>query len=95
MRAKYAYLLEDEDVKRWFDNLAAKSYLTAIVYLRNLGFYCEVNGTSPKALLKVAGTKAFRMALPISFEGWKGRARQDPTLPGSRRLCIPGSATMV
>ena len=60
MRAKYAYLLEDEDVKRWFDNLAAKSYLTATVYLRNLGFYCEVNGTSPKALLKVAGTKAFR-----------------------------------
>jgi len=60
MRAKYAYLLEDEDVKRWFDNLAAKSYLTATVYLRNLGFYCEVNGMSPKALLKVAGTKAFR-----------------------------------
>jgi len=51
---------EDEDVKRWFDNLAAKSYLTATVYLRNLGFYCEVNGTSPKSLLKVAGTKAFR-----------------------------------
>jgi len=34
----YAYLLENEDVKRWFDNLAAKSYLKAIVYLRNLGF---------------------------------------------------------
>ncbi len=60
MRAKYAYLLRDEDVRRWFDNLAAKSYLTATVYLRNLGFYCELNRTDPKALLKVAKTKAFR-----------------------------------
>lgn len=60
MRAKYAYLLEDEDVRRWFDNLAAKSYLTATVYLRNLGFYCELNRTDPKGLLKVAKTKAFR-----------------------------------
>ncbi|MEM1673927.1 MAG: hypothetical protein QXF23_03765 [Candidatus Bathyarchaeia archaeon] len=37
-RAKYGYLLEDEDVRRWFDNLAAKSILTATVYLRNLAF---------------------------------------------------------
>jgi hypothetical protein len=59
MRAKYAYLLEDEDVRRWFDNLAAKSLLTATVYLRNLGLYCELNKTDPKSILKVAGTKAF------------------------------------
>jgi len=25
MRAKYAYLLEDADVRRWFDNLTAKN----------------------------------------------------------------------
>ena len=60
MRAKYAYLLQDADVRRWFENLAAKSYLTATIYLRGLEFYCEVNGTSPKSLLKVAETKAFR-----------------------------------
>ena len=60
MRAKYAYLLEDKDVRRWFDNLAAKSLLTATVYLRNLGLYCELNKTDPKSILKVAGTKAFR-----------------------------------
>jgi len=60
MRAKYAYLLEDEGVRRWFDNLAAKSLLTATVYLRNLGLYCELNKTDPKSILKVAGTKAFR-----------------------------------
>jgi site-specific recombinase XerC len=60
LRSKYAHLLEDEDVRRWYENLAAKSAVTAGVYLRTLGFYCEVNGTDPKALLEVAGTKAFR-----------------------------------
>lgn len=60
MRAKYAYLLKDEDVRRWYDNLAAKSIITATVYLRTLGYYCELNRTDPKALLKIAKTKAFR-----------------------------------
>ncbi|MEM3765492.1 MAG: site-specific integrase [Candidatus Bathyarchaeia archaeon] len=60
MKAKYAHLLNDADVKRWFENLAAKSIVTATVYLRTLGFYCELNKTDPKAILKVAGTKAFR-----------------------------------
>ncbi|MEM2123399.1 MAG: site-specific integrase [Candidatus Bathyarchaeia archaeon] len=60
MKAKYAYLLRDEDVRRWFENLAARSYVTATVYLRTLGFYCELNKTDPKALLEIAKTKAFR-----------------------------------
>jgi len=60
MKAKYAYLLEDEDVKRWFENLAVRSILTATVYLRTLGSYCELNRTDPKAILKAANTKAFR-----------------------------------
>jgi hypothetical protein len=60
MRAKYARLLGDADVRRWFDNLAAKSVVTATVYLRTLGFYCELNKTDPKAILKAARTKAFR-----------------------------------
>jgi len=50
----------DADVRRWFDNLAAKSIITATVYLRTLGFYCELNKTDPKAILNVAATKAFR-----------------------------------
>jgi len=60
MWAKYAHLLGDADIRRWFDNLAAKSIVTAMVYLRTLGLYCELNGTDPKAILKVAKTKAFR-----------------------------------
>ncbi len=57
MKSKYAYLLNDVYIKRWFDNLAAKSVITATVYLRTLGYYCELNNTTPKELLKVAKTK--------------------------------------
>lgn len=60
MRFKYGYLLEDKDVRRWFDNLAAKSIITATVYLRTLGLYCELNQTDPKALLRIAKSKEFR-----------------------------------
>jgi hypothetical protein len=60
MKAKYAHMLGDADVRRWFDNLAAKSVVTATVYLRTLGLYCELNRTDPKAILKAAKTKAFR-----------------------------------
>jgi len=60
LKAKYSFLLLDEDVKRWFDNLAAKSIITATVYLRTLGLYCELNNTNPKAILQIAGSKAFR-----------------------------------
>jgi hypothetical protein len=60
MRAKYAHLLNDDDIRRWYENLAAKSIITATVYLRTLGLYCEINRTDPKLLLKTAKTKEFR-----------------------------------
>ncbi|PUA34392.1 MAG: hypothetical protein B9J98_00685 [Candidatus Terraquivivens tikiterensis] len=59
-KAKYKDLLKDEDVKRWFENLAAKSYVTPTVYLRTLGLFCELNRTDPKSILRAAGTKDFR-----------------------------------
>ena len=57
---KYSHLLEDSDVKRWYDNLAAGSPITADVYLRGLGRYCELNNSTPKKILQQAETKAFR-----------------------------------
>ena len=60
MTKKYSKMLEDDDVRRWYENLAAKSKITADVYLRTLGLFCELNRTDPKALLKTAKTKAFR-----------------------------------
>jgi site-specific recombinase XerC len=57
---KYSYLLEDSDVKRWYDNLAVGSQITADVYLRGLGRYCELNNSTPKEILQRAETKEFR-----------------------------------
>ena len=54
MQPKYRELLLDEDVRRWFENLNAKSVLTATVALRNLGHYCELTETTPKEILKKA-----------------------------------------
>ena len=47
-------LLEDDDVRRWYENLKAGSNLTAGVYLRGLGFYCENVNTTPKKILEDA-----------------------------------------
>lgn len=58
--AKYGNLLADEDLRRWHDNLAAGSPITAEVYLRTLGLYCELEKTSPRQIVEKAESKAFR-----------------------------------
>jgi integrase len=49
--AKYVQLLEDPAVKRWQQNAARGSQITADVYLRRLGNVCAANGTTPNDLL--------------------------------------------
>jgi len=39
-RQKHAKLLEDPDLKRWYDNTSRGSRVTADVYLRRLGGFC-------------------------------------------------------
>jgi hypothetical protein len=46
-------LLQDKNVRRWFDNLARGSEITADVYLRRLGAFSDSNSTSPGELLKL------------------------------------------
>ncbi len=57
---KYRHLLDDQDVRRWFENLEAKSIITATVYLRTMGLYCALEGTTPKKILAEAKSKRFR-----------------------------------
>jgi len=54
MQAKYAHLLDDPDVKRWFDNSARGSIVTAESRLRILGNFCQSIGTDPKSFLKLS-----------------------------------------
>jgi len=58
--SKYKHLLVDQDVRRWYENLEAKSIITATVYFRTLGLYCDLLKTTPKAILKEAPSKKFR-----------------------------------
>ena len=58
--SKYKHLLKDQDVRRWYENLEARSVITATVYLRTLGLYCDLLKTTPKGILKEAPSKKFR-----------------------------------
>jgi hypothetical protein len=48
MGKRYVYLLEDDDVRRWHQNVARGSVTTADVYLRRLGAFCERRKISPR-----------------------------------------------
>lgn len=51
--SKYGYLLQDEDVKRWYLNVARGSQITADVYLRRLGNFREDTNLLPKDLVRM------------------------------------------
>jgi hypothetical protein len=86
LRGKYVDLLRDGDVRRWFDNLAAKSILTATVYLRTLGLFCELNGTDPKAILASAGSKEFRDAFSDFIRRLEGEGKAGSYLARFKKV---------
>ena len=44
-------ILQDQEVKRWYDNLRRGSNLTAGVYLRRICLFCEQNSLTPAELV--------------------------------------------
>jgi hypothetical protein len=62
-KAKYAFLLLDGDVKRWYRNLARGSKVTADVSLRRLGLFCLKKGIKPRQLIELGEEKATRLIL--------------------------------
>ena len=54
VKEKYNFLLDNEDVRRWSDNVKAGSPITGEVYLRTLGLYCELQNTSPEKIVRDA-----------------------------------------
>ncbi|MEM3393212.1 MAG: site-specific integrase [Candidatus Bathyarchaeia archaeon] len=63
MRSKYAYLLADPDVKRWYNNVARGSNVTADVYLRRLGNFCEIYKLTPNALASMDDVKLYNLLM--------------------------------
>jgi len=52
-KGRHASLLDDKQVRRWYDNLARGSEITAGVYLRRLGAICEKHSVTPESLLQM------------------------------------------
>jgi len=74
-RRKYARLFEDADVKRWYDNTARGSRVTADVYLRRLGSFCDGHKVTPKKLVKMDQKERFDLLLDfVSMMEKKGHA---------------------
>ena len=48
---KYAQLLANPDVRRWYENVARGSRVTADVYLRRLGSFCSQYNLEPDSIL--------------------------------------------
>src|SRR5438309_1304165 len=46
-------LLANQDIRRWYDNLARSSIVTAEVRLRKLSKFCEYNKITPKELVQL------------------------------------------
>ncbi|HEV2429434.1 MAG TPA: site-specific integrase [Thermoplasmata archaeon] len=68
-------LLEDPDIDRWYRNVARGSLITADVYLRRLGAFCDQTKTPPVALLALPDRKLRDLVLDfVSNEEKAGRA---------------------
>jgi hypothetical protein len=53
-KESYAYLLGDVDVRRWYENVARGSRVTADVYLRRLGWTCRRLNLEPKDFVNLS-----------------------------------------
>ncbi|MFA5771981.1 MAG: site-specific integrase [Thermoplasmata archaeon] len=58
---EYAALLENSDVRRWHENTARGSIITADVYLRRLGNFCRGYKTTPQKLVKLDDKKRYNL----------------------------------
>ena len=61
--SKKTKMLSDEDVRRWNDNFTRKSRNTAEVAVRRLSKFCELNRTTPKALIQIPKKQLFNSLL--------------------------------
>ena len=56
-------LLEDEDISRWYGNVARGSRVTADVYLRRLGNFCGRFNVTPEGLISMGEDELYNFML--------------------------------
>ena len=69
-------ILEDPEVRRWYNNVAQGSQVTADVFVRRLGAVCDRLNQTPASLLKLSDTELYNMLLDFvtkqQSEGFAG-----------------------
>ena len=65
---RYGYLLEDPQVRRWYDNIARGSRVTCEVYLRKLGWFLNEKGMTNQELLQKSPDDLFNLLLDLVSE---------------------------
>lgn len=72
---RYIHLLENKNIKRWYDNVARGSVITADVYLRRLGRFCEDYNVTPQKITKMNKKICYNLLLDVVSDlEEKGRA---------------------
>jgi site-specific recombinase XerD len=75
-KGEYASLLEDKTIRRWYDNVARGSVVTADVYLRRLGHFCHDLKLTPQKLLEMSESQLYDLFLDtvskLELEGRSG-----------------------
>jgi hypothetical protein len=61
--SEYSVLLEDKALERWYENVASGSAITADVYLRRLGHFCNELEITPKQLLEMKEAELYDLFL--------------------------------
>lgn len=79
MKPKYDTLLQNEKLRRWYENSRAKSVLTASVYLRCLGYYCELEKTTPDKVINEIEGSEFRDGFMDFVRSMERQGKRDHT----------------
>jgi hypothetical protein len=64
-KVRYKPLLKDKNLKRWYDNVARGSLVTADVYLRRLGHLCKDLKMTPQNLVEMNEDQLYNFLLDI------------------------------
>ena len=64
-RSKYKGMLEDKDFRRWYDNVARGSLVTAQEWFRRMGFVCAKFETTPTKIAKMSEKQATEFILDV------------------------------
>lgn len=62
MKPRHKHLLEDPDIRRWYNNVARGSVITADEKLRRIGRFCEATSHTPQSLIE------FKKETPDDFD---------------------------